>query len=364
MFTRDSRKLRLVLASVGSVTLLYVCLTAGMLQLAHAVEARYPVYPWRHEDYLRLLLPGMYEGKGHNRIWLAGGSDVRESLLYERFNEALPEMEAFQGGLSLGTFDDVLLSLDYVEKVYGAGAMPQVFVLGITPRFVANIPRGQSPLVAAIDRYSPYCRVEPTEHGTQLTPKLESESLLGLFRLLGKQQPRYRAAFAMLGDRLLVAAGLQSGFNRLLQTYQSPYKYHHLLPWPAQAIKGWLRDPDSFWFKTHRWDPASDRALIRRQFQRLLRVMERHGTRLYVVNIPEHPLNREAYSAGRYETYLRIVRESLGDTPFLDLRELLGPGEFYDAGHPTLPGAVRVTERVLEFIRNGRPGTDLVGRRG
>lgn len=355
MFTRDSRKLRLVLASVSGVALLYAGLNAGLFELARAVEARLPVYPWRHEDYLRLLLPGLHEGKGANRIWLAGGSDARESFLYERFNEAFPDLEAFQGGLSLGTFDDVLLSLDYVEKTYGPEAMPRVLVLGITPRFVANLPRGESPLVASIDRYSPAYQVQSTPHGSQLEAKEDLQSWSSLFRFLGKQQPRYRAALAMLCDQWLTGAGLETGFNRLLRTYSSPYKYHHLPAWPAREIQGWLHDPDSFWFKTHRWDPASDEVLVRRQFERLLQMMERHGTRLYVVNIPEHPLNRECYPAGRYETYLKLVRESLRDTPFLDLRELLEAGEFYDAGHPTLPGAQRVTERVVELVRNDRP---------
>jgi hypothetical protein len=31
---------------------------------------------------------------------------------------------------------------------------------------------------------------------------------------------------------------------------------------------------------------------------------------------------------------------------------MLGPGEFYDVVHATLPGAKRVTQAVIEFIKD------------
>jgi hypothetical protein len=31
---------------------------------------------------------------------------------------------------------------------------------------------------------------------------------------------------------------------------------------------------------------------------------------------------------------------------------MLDPDEFYDAGHATLPGALRVSRRVIDFVRD------------
>ena len=89
-------------------------------------------------------------------------------------------------------------------------------------------------------------------------------------------------------------------------------------------------------------------------FARLLEFTRGHGIELYVVNLPETVWVREGYRPGRYETYLRLVREALGETPLLDLRELLGPDEFQDATHTTRAGAVRVTDRVIQFIHAER----------
>jgi len=92
--------------------------------------------------------------------------------------------------------------------------------------------------------------------------------------------------------------------------------------------------------------------MIRQQFARLLAFTRGHDVRLYVVNLPEIGWNRDGYRPGRYERYEALVRESLEDTPFLDLRTMLGPDEFYDAGHATLPGALRVSRRVVDFVRD------------
>ncbi len=366
MFTRDSRKLRLVLASAGSVLLLAGALQAGLLELAHQVESQGDVYPWRHEDYLRWMLPGLFADQGMERVWLAGGSDVRECFLYERFQEVFPNLHVFQAGLSLGTFDDVLLGLDYVEQTYGEGALPRVVVLGITARFVANIPRDSSPLVGTINKYSPQFRVQADPGGSRLVAKDRQEGWFGRLSFLAKQQPRFRAAVCTAADRLLSAAGLESRLNRLLRTYSSPYKYHHLTPWSAEVIEGWVLADDSFWFKTHEWDPADEAALVRGQFARLLDFAKKRRIELFVVNIPEHPLVRKHYRSGRYEAYLELVRRSLGDTPFLDLREALPAQEFYDAAHPTAAGAQKVTERVLDFIREQRTpeAAEVIGKNG
>jgi hypothetical protein len=58
------------------------------------------------------------------------------------------------------------------------------------------------------------------------------------------------------------------------------------------------------------------------------------------------------YRGQNYQCYLDLIQRNLGSTPFLDLHAMLGPGEFYDVVHATLPGAKRVTQAVIEFIKD------------
>src|SRR5690606_6616258 len=119
-----------------------------------------------------------------------GPSEAREAFIYQRMEKAFPGMRVYQGGQSLGTFDDLLLSLEYIEKVYGLDAVPQALVLGITPRFVANIHHGQSALEITFDRYSPYYSIEYNEEGGYLVEKSWWEGLVSRARFLPKQRGR------------------------------------------------------------------------------------------------------------------------------------------------------------------------------
>jgi hypothetical protein len=203
LFIGDFKKLRLVLASVGIVILLYMAFNLSLLALARWAEVYHNSYPWKHEDYLRCLLPTLFENRGPTRILLAGPSEAREGLICEQFDQEFPNLHAFQSAQSLGTFDDLLLMLDYVEKVYGPEAMPRILVLGITARFVGNIPKNISPLAPAINRYSPFYSVEQTSHGSHLIPKNKWKGLVSRARFLLKQQPRYLAAISTLLSRFL-----------------------------------------------------------------------------------------------------------------------------------------------------------------
>jgi hypothetical protein len=342
-----------VVGAVLAALLVYGGVTAAALGLSRAVEIRYGSYPWKNEDFLRVLLPTLWVGRGPSRIFIAGPSEAREDLLYELFDESFPGLETFQGGQSLGTFRDLLLSLEYVERVYGPSAVPALLVLGVTPRFVANIPRDQSPLVAAIDRYSPHFQVELGPDGPRLVPKRLLDSLQARSRfLLFKQSRRYLSAAASVIRGNLPKDGPPSWLSGWLQEYGSPYKFHLLPRVPPAEIQAYINRPTSFWFAVHRWEPDTDATAIRQEFDRLLAFTGRHGIGLYVVNLPESVWSREAYQPGRYERYEGLLRKSLGHTPFLDLRTMLGPDEFHDAGHATLPGALRVSRRVIDFVRD------------
>jgi hypothetical protein len=333
--------------------LVYGGVSAALLGLARAVEVRYGSYPWQNEDWLRVLLPTLWGGHGPNRILIAGPSEAREDLLYELFDESFPSLRTFQGGQSQGTFEDLVLTLEYVARVHGRSAVPHTLVLGVTPRFVANIPHGRSPLVAAIDEYSPQFRVQNGPDGPRLTDKGLLDSVLARTQfLLFKQPRRYLSAVASVARRALPEDRQSAWIARWLQNYGSPYKFHRLPRMMPEDIRAFMSRPTSFWYAVHQWEPDSDAPVIRRQFSRLLAFTQEHGVRLYVVNMPESVWSREAYLPGRYERYEALVRESLGDTPFLDLRMMLGPDEFYDAGHATLPGALRVSRRVIDFVRD------------
>ena len=153
---------------------------------------------------MRYLLAGLFKDRGQNRIMLVGESAVRENLLYEEFNRAFPTMNTFQGGLSLGTINDVLMSLEYIKQVYGPGALPQVLVVGISPRFIANLPE-KRPFMTGLELYSPYFGVEETSAGPRLKAKTQWQGWSSWLRfVMFKQQKRYLAAIAALARDLLV----------------------------------------------------------------------------------------------------------------------------------------------------------------
>jgi hypothetical protein len=124
-----------------------------------------------------------------------------------------------------------------------------------------------------------------------------------------------------------------------------------------EGLKGWLRDPNSWWRQVYSWDPDTNEKTIADQFRRLREFADNEGIALYVVNLPENIESRQLYEVRNYRHYLDLVKKNLGNTPFLDLHAMLGPGEFYDVVHATLPGAKRVTETVINFIKDHRNTT-------
>jgi len=384
LFTQDFKKVRVAFAAVGIAVLLYAGINISLVVFSRWVESRTEVYPYQQEDWLRYLLADLFKDRGHNRIMLVGESAVRENLLYEEFNRAFPTMRTFQGGLSLGTINDVLISLEYIKQVYGHGALPQVLVLGISPRFVANLPESR-PFMTGLDLYSPYFGVEETPAGPRLKAKTQWQNWSSWLRfVMFKQQKRYRAAVAALTrdylgatleshqDAESVRKPLQSllheplvTLNRMaqralreLQDYArraaSPYKYHYLKPMRLEGLRSWLRGPKSWWGQVHSWDPDINETMIADQFRRLREFAENERIAMYVINVPENIESRQLYEIRNYRRYLELVQSNLGSTPFLDLQAMLDPGEFYDVVHATLPGAKRVTETVIDFIKTHR----------
>jgi hypothetical protein len=120
----------------------------------------------------------------------------------------------------------------------------------------------------------------------------------------------------------------------------------------VEGIRGWLRDPKSWWRQVHSWAPHNNEKMIAGQFRRLREFAGNEGIALYVINLPENIESRKLYEVRNYQRYLDSVQRNLDNAPFLDLHGMLGSGEFYDVAHATLPGAKRVTETVIRFIKD------------
>ncbi len=117
LFTRDFRKAYLALSAVLAAGVLYACIVSSLLAVASWAERDLGAFPFKKEDWLRYLVPSRFGLGNRGSILLTGPSTVRENFRYERFAEAFPDYSIWQGGISLGTIEDVTASLEYVEKV-------------------------------------------------------------------------------------------------------------------------------------------------------------------------------------------------------------------------------------------------------
>lgn len=394
MFTRDFEKLRLVALTLAAAASIYLGLAILLNRAAERAEAA-GAHPYlAGEESMRLLLPSFVKGRRVD-ILLTGPSDAAEAFVVADFESAFPRARTASMAISAGTLDDMLLVLQYIEKVHGPRAAPRVLVAGISARAVANIPRrfGPSkdadpyaPLVATLNRYSPMA-VESTPLGSQLAPKSAAGALLARLRFTRKQQPRHRAAVVSGAHRLVghdprahsvhlppmrdirapftpedlggivgyvKHAGATSFICQWLDAYTSPYLYRFMARLPEWEVRAMVSQRPIY-TRVHAWVPERDRHIVRAQLQRLSERCAALGIRLYVVNLPEHRLHRERYARGEYEAYLRLVQESLGHVPFLELRELLNDAEFYDGSHPSAEGGRRITERVVARLKDARP---------
>ena len=378
MSIRASRKPLLALGAVTCVGGLLALVMFGFLALSNWAERDLNAYPFKDEDWLRYLLPSRFAETEKKRIMLVGPSTIRENLRYEQFEKAFPEHVVVQGGISLGTIEDVTIALEYVRKVYGEAALPDTMILGISPRFIAGIPETR-PFRLALDLYSPRFRVAESGSGFELVSKGNIDGMVSAIRFLGKKQPeRFRIALfatfrhwlsqtpTALGaiddlrrSELGVLLNRARGFNRppssnfmdKLAHRISPYKYSRFKPVDPDILYQRLNEPasSSWWELVFTWNAAMDRSAQLR-FEELLDFANRTGIRLMIINLPERKIARDLYRS-EYRDYLDLVSRAVGDTPFVDLREFLATDEFYDAEHSTVDGSRRLTAQVIELVR-------------
>ena len=349
----------------------------AVLQVVAArVEKSGVVYPYKQEDWLRYLLPSLWRGDQRPLLLLAGPSTVRENLLFEEFAAAFPNYRVLNGGLSSGTLGDMMAGLEYVERAYGADALPRVVVLGLSPRFMAEIPRAGRPFGMGLARYSPYFKVpggDPDGFGLVRKGPLEGAVAHARFLLL-KQHERYVAAADwqlaqlvspqlserirstpfMAGPlgRMLFSSGRvrDIGIHRFALELASPYKYRSGgNPFGDIDV---LLDSSAVWRAVWDWDPDRDAPAIRARVAALEQYAQQHGIELFVVNLPEGSRNRIRYRPGYDERYHKLIESAFQPLPVLNLRCLLPDESFLDAEHARLRGARLVTQKSIGFVQD------------
>ncbi len=395
-----SSKFALATGAVSCAAVLYVIWTVLLLQLAQWAEARGASYPYKGgESSLRYVLTRIHDQPGAGQMLLMGASNAGESMLFELFERELPGFRVTHGAVGMARLTEIKVLLEYIERVYGRDALPEVVVLGASTRLIGNVPWNEpSPVFHAIDTYSPAFKVETSpEEGSRLVAKTSLEGLASRWRAITKELPRFRAAMARLAldamgnddshlefddrrelralvysvspsnraapfpeefvraARFIAEVGPLRALGRHLWFRFSPYlaQIH-----PPQSREQVIRrvSSDRMWWKDVRsWHPAEDE-LARRELAELAGFAEQRGTELFVVNLPEHPDVVAAYEGDLHVEYLRLLEESFGDH-FLNLSDLLPAEQFNDTEHPGYAGALLVSNRVVEFIAQHRTGS-------
>ena len=375
------------MAALFSVAMLYITVVIALQVFAAWTERSLHAFPFKQEDWLRYLLPSRFDARNHGRIMLTGPSTVRENLRYERFKAAFPGYDIYQGGISLGTLEDVTASLEYIEKVYGASALPTILVLGISPRFIANIP-DRRPFALGLNHYSPYysAKQEPYRIALQPKPVLEGVLARGRF-LISKEPERFRISFlavanhwlrnnefALSGEstmalginwlfktqlvaRLLGVMGYWKArgfsFTEILRWMISPYKYSLNPPHQIPVITRdeYKPDPNSWWSRVWDWDPRKDEAKTRARLKYFVDFVKRYGIRTVVINLPERDASRVLFYEHNYQAYLDMVRDELDGMEFINLREFSDTVEFYDLEHTTPDGSARLSDEIIHRLQ-------------
>jgi hypothetical protein len=382
---------------------MYAGVATAFGSLAYWAEASAHAHPYvLGEEMFRFLLPSIVGRPGRDRIMLIGSSTAQEALLYQDFDSAFPGTDAYQVSYSMATLDDILVALDYVERVHGEAAMPGALIVGFETRSLANLPRNFGPkrgnlidegewgftghfdetqgsfLFHAINRYSPHFSVRAGEWGSVLEPKETLEGWwAGLRFATRKQQPRYRSAVAALANLVLSGPGpnldLVVGLP-MMANVRNPFEpdsFGVFVRWiandPSTALRAWIAAYVAPYVHHYHpkmgyhlpmggeggigfWDPASDGEMVTRQLVRLRELAEDRDIRLFVVMVPEHPAARAQIAPERDVVMLALARRALGDTPFIDLRARFEADAFVDDGHIRPWAARLVTKEVIRAI--------------
>ena len=394
MSTRGSR-VRHSLSALGILGAVVVVVVGGLEVLARRGEASGQVYPYKWQDWLRYLVPTLWSGHGAPSLMLTGPSTARENFLVEEFAAAFPALHVEPCAMSLGTFRDVTAGLEYVEREYGRAAVPSVLVLGISPRFLAEIP-DERPFPRALEQYGRHFGpLADSNAAFGLTPKTAIGGAVDHVRFkLAQQSDRYRAAVAWAMTKMIsprtstwirasrpvrllaeTRLGTVLGLNRLARIgprefaleYISPYRYQPAMAaMPRDQLAAALDDPGSWWRDVFRWDPDRDATSIRARAAALVEWTSRRGIELYVVRLPEHSWLRQRTDPVLAARFDAVVDAAFDPVPVLNLACLLPDEQFLDAEHALWPGAKQVSAQVIGYVKAMRQhhapaGTDGEG---
>jgi hypothetical protein len=355
--TARSRALSLV-AVLASCAVTWVLVCATLEVIARKVESRLDANLWRYEEWMQLLSPARYPIDKGGRIVVIGPSEAREAFWPEPFQQALDGATLVNDSLSLSTFEDALTQLEYVEKVYGRRAIGDLLLVAVTPRLVQGYAPGERPLRIVLNRYSPYFALDEGVEPQALVEKSFAPSLLGRVRLAAHSGVRYQRAVraALLAVRARVRGEDLDALFRAYGLVGS--RFFDTEPLDKQQYYEWARTGTgilpsmAYFFKLRTMDARTQRDVIVGHFERLRAIADRNDCRILVVNMPEGGWARRLfYKPGIYEAYMDVLREAVGDLPFVDLREELPDEGFFDWMHPTRDAALRLSRRVAAEIR-------------
>jgi hypothetical protein len=354
----SARRLRSLVGAIASCVAVWVLVCAAAESLARNVEARLDANLWRFEEWMQLLSPARYPSDKRDRIVVIGPSEAREAFWPEPFQQALDGATLVNDSLSLSTFEDALTQLEYIEKVYGRGAIGDRLLVAVTPRLLQGYAPGERPLPILLNRYSPHFALDERVEPQALVAKGFAASLLSRVRLAAHSGVRYQRAVRAVAlairaqvrgedrDALFRAHGLVG--SRFFDT--EPLDKRQYYEW-ARTGTGILPSMEYF-FKLRTMDARMRRGAIVRQFERLRAIASRNDCRILVVNMPEGGWARQLfYKPGIHEAYMEVLREAVGDLPFVDLREELPDDGFFDWMHPTRDAALTLSRKVAAEIR-------------
>lgn len=377
-------KLRLALAAIATAGVVFAGLLTLLTGTATWAERDLEAFPFKSEDWLRYLLPSRFENSAErDMLMLAGASTVRENLYYDVFEAAFPSYDVYQGGISSGTLVDVTAGLEYLEQVHGKDALPEVIVLGISLRMVANLPVDRA-FAPNISRYSPYFDIEEDPVRLSLVPKGRVAGLSARIRFLAKQPERFRVALLGVLHHVLsssdspVVETLNGALRHpvsirilsalwspevartdhvdLLAFWISPYKYS-LLPHLSDEVYDFLLDEnydpaaDYTWSGIYDWDPAGTDADNRARIRHFIEFVATRNIPTLVINLPERDRSRARYDSQHYAEYLELVEEEFEELEFVNLHEFLDAGDFYDREHTMVSGSNRLSGEVVRLLK-------------
>ncbi len=311
---------------------------------------------WWRDEQLDVLEPARYRPTARPLLVVYGPSVAREAVLPDRFEQRLPELALRDDSHSITTRTDVLRYLEVLERHYGADAIPDHLVLTWTPRMLADVGAKDSALQSAIDRYLPTYVCRPIGSEEALAPKSAWEGLASRWRALGHERGRYKNALRTAG-RVLTTRPLDLSCGpRDLGPRLGRAVYRGRPAKSLAEVEEKLVELGAFWRQPFTFDFPAERERILRDLAWIRAFCERHGTRLYVVTMPERSQYRSQYRPGVYEAFEQVLEEAFAGLPWARLRTRVGDDGFYDLVHVNRAGARVVTDAMVELVRNSMGG--------